>query len=473
MMQPPPGAPRENSPRKKKGQLLSRTLDSSVASSDPLECPMGMIGCLPDPVCVIDQEGRILRSNVCFQSEVVRTSVNFLVDIVGKAGKQEVVDALAVCAGGTGARLYAISTFTFAGETQLPVLRSMNWSIGLLDTDDSSSPVEYVLCGHFRDALENQTVAEVNTLDNQRFSVTTDEFLDFFQKAPIALHWLSGTGHVLWANDTQLKNLGYCAKEYIGHPITEFLCPGEEVKLGVVFNDLSAGRTVRNAPIRFLTKAGEVKYLVVDSNANFNEDGSFRHTRCFIRNDNERIVREAVLETDRRVTAAATAAKDKFIRRVFHEVQTPLHVLSGMLGGGTGEGPSLSLTEQDLYEVNRTLDVVLGIVTDLNFATSCSAGDTPCLEKKATNLRILVSDVVAAVATVEGAHARLYVDVADNLPEGVLVETSLDRVLFNLLTNAVRFSPPASEVRLIVTNTTRRTHTIDSDGGSRKEGDAG
>ncbi|KAJ1429637.1 hypothetical protein B484DRAFT_58594 [Ochromonadaceae sp. CCMP2298] len=126
----------------------------------------------------------------------------------GKGGKAG-VDALAVCAGGTGARLYAISTFTFAGETQLPVLRSMNWSIGLLDTDDSSSPVEYVLCGHFRDALENQTVAEVNTLDNQRFSVTTDEFLDFFQKAPIALHWLSGTGHVLWANDTQLKNLGY------------------------------------------------------------------------------------------------------------------------------------------------------------------------------------------------------------------------------------------------------------------------
>jgi hypothetical protein len=29
--------------------------------------------------------------------------------------------------------------------------------------------------------------------------------VDFFQNAPIALHWLSGTGHVLWANQTESR----------------------------------------------------------------------------------------------------------------------------------------------------------------------------------------------------------------------------------------------------------------------------
>jgi signal transduction histidine kinase len=61
---------------------------------------------------------------------------------------------------------------------------------------------------------------------------------------------------------------------------------------------------------------------------------------------------------------------------------------------------------------------------------------------------------------VSGAHDRLYVDVADNVPEGVLAETSLDRVLFNLLTNAVRFSSPASEVRLTVSHTTPVSNNI-------------
>lgn len=31
------------------------------------------------------------------------------------------------------------------------------------------------------------------------------ELIDFFQNAPIALHWLSGEGIVLWANQTELR----------------------------------------------------------------------------------------------------------------------------------------------------------------------------------------------------------------------------------------------------------------------------
>ena len=139
------------------------------------------------------------------------------------------------------------------------------------------------------------------------FSDMTSELIDFFQKAPIALHWLSGTGTVLWANDTELESLGYSAEEYIGHSITEFLQPGEEAHLQEVFGNLACGKivahlttiskhglpilmittnnhlmfaslcatgkTVHDAPFRFRAKNGDIKYLVVDSNVNFNEDG--------------------------------------------------------------------------------------------------------------------------------------------------------------------------------------------------------
>lgn len=114
---------------------------------------------------------------------------------------------------------------------------------------------------------------------NHPFDDMTRELIDFFQHAPIALHWLSGTGTILWANETELRSLGYCAEEYVGHSITEFLMPGEEVHLQEVFGNLAAGRTIHDAPFRFRAKNGDVKYLIVDSNVNFNEDGSFRHTR--------------------------------------------------------------------------------------------------------------------------------------------------------------------------------------------------
>ena len=107
----------------------------------------------------------------------------------------------------------------------------------------------------------------------------TIELIDFFQNAPIALHWLSGTGTILWANEAELKSFGYTAEEYVGHSITEFLMPGEDVHLQEVFGNLAAGRTIHDAPFRFRAKNGDVKYVIVDSNVNFNEDGSFRHTR--------------------------------------------------------------------------------------------------------------------------------------------------------------------------------------------------
>jgi transcriptional regulator with PAS, ATPase and Fis domain len=50
-----------------------------------------------------------------------------------------------------------------------------------------------------------------------------NEFVDFFHNAPIALHWLSGTGHIIWANKTEMNALGYEAHEYIGHHIMEVM----------------------------------------------------------------------------------------------------------------------------------------------------------------------------------------------------------------------------------------------------------
>jgi PAS domain-containing protein len=52
------------------------------------------------------------------------------------------------------------------------------------------------------------------------------ELIDYFENAPIALHWLGCDGNIIWANKRELEMLGYTAEEYIGHPLVEF-CPDE------------------------------------------------------------------------------------------------------------------------------------------------------------------------------------------------------------------------------------------------------
>ena len=174
----------------------------------------------------------------------------------------------------------------------VPVYQLVDWSVSSLDNDtfilsgrcssksDDLQKFGSITSACVKDASDTSSACNLpNSSSHHPYDDMVLELIDFFQHAPIALHWLSGTGVILWANDTELKSLGFTAEEYIGQSITKFLMPGEEEHLQEVFGNLMAGRTIHDAPFRFRAKNGDVKYLIVDSNVNFNEDGSFRHTR--------------------------------------------------------------------------------------------------------------------------------------------------------------------------------------------------
>jgi PAS domain S-box-containing protein len=106
------------------------------------------------------------------------------------------------------------------------------------------------------------------------------------------MHWLNGDGTVLWANQTELNVLGYTAEEYIGKPIMNF-CPDEKELVLEIFKQLGSGNSIADVPVRFRTKDGRIVHLLIDSNVAYNLDGSFGHTRCFIRDDTARKIRDA------------------------------------------------------------------------------------------------------------------------------------------------------------------------------------
>jgi two-component system sensor histidine kinase VicK len=118
------------------------------------------------------------------------------------------------------------------------------------------------------------------------------DLIDFFQNAPIAFHWLNEAGIVLWANQTELKILGYAAEEFIGKPITTFVHPDDKELVSEIFKQLRAGNSVAEVPVRYLTKNGRIVHLLIDSNITYNKDGSFGHTRCIIRDDSARKIRD-------------------------------------------------------------------------------------------------------------------------------------------------------------------------------------
>jgi len=192
------------------------------------------------------------------------------------------------------------------------------------------------------------------------------ELIDFFQNAPIALHWLTGEGNVLWANQTELNVLGYTAEEYIGQPIMKF-CPDEQELVLEIFKQLGSGHAIKDVPVRFRTKDGRMVHLLIDSNVKYNSDGSFGHTRCFIRDDTGRKIREARASLLLEETKRSLKMLDNFMAQTLHHLRTPLHVTQTMVDLISDHLTSPN-THMDAQEKQESL-WILGLASDQIFSS--------------------------------------------------------------------------------------------------------
>jgi PAS domain S-box-containing protein len=173
------------------------------------------------------------------------------------------------------ARARSVETLTLAeADNGFPIKKYFDWMV--TKSARSSQIIMYGDPCHEQDLEQRAKDAEL---------------VDFFHNAPIALHWLSGEGIVLWANQRELDVLGYTTEEYIGQPIMKF-CPDEKELVLEIFQQLGSGNSIKDVPVRFRTKEGKIVHLLIDSNVKYDEFGDFQHTRCFIRDDTGRKVQE-------------------------------------------------------------------------------------------------------------------------------------------------------------------------------------
>jgi diguanylate cyclase (GGDEF)-like protein/PAS domain S-box-containing protein len=122
-----------------------------------------------------------------------------------------------------------------------------------------------------------------------------EELIDFFDNAPVPLHWVAEDGRILWANRAELELLGYSSEEYIGRNIAEFHVDADVI--ADILRRLSRHETVHNYEARLRRKDESIRHVLITSNV-FWENGKFVHTRCFTRDITERKEAEDALRLD-------------------------------------------------------------------------------------------------------------------------------------------------------------------------------
>jgi len=131
---------------------------------------------------------------------------------------------------------------------------------------------------------------------------------------------------------------------------------------------------------------------------------------------------------------------------VTHELRTPVAVLQGNLEALL-DGVYPSDTEH-LGPLLEETQVLSRLIDDLRTLSLAESGALE-LQREATDLGVLVGDVVAAFRTqAESAGITVRMEVPDEMPLVDVDPLRLREVLVNLVSNALRHTPPGGEVTL-------------------------
>ena len=164
--------------------------------------------------------------------------------------------------------------------------------------------------------------------------------------------------------------------------------------------------------------------------------------------------RDRLLERERAAREAAEAAglmKDEFLATLSHELRTPLNAIVGwatLLGTGSLQGERL---EHALQSIVRNARSQARLIDDLLDVSAIISGKMS-LEARVVDLASVIEAALDAVRpAAEAKSIRLEVDLGWDGREGGLVSGDpgrLQQVVWNLLSNGVKFTPEHGTVRV-------------------------
>jgi PAS domain S-box-containing protein len=149
---------------------------------------------------------------------------------------------------------------------------------------------------------------------------------------------------------------------------------------------------------------------------------------------------------------AANQAKSTFLANMSHELRTPLNAIIGYseLLIEDVDSDLLGPHMKDLSQIRKAGKHLLGLISDILDLSKIEAGHMT-LHLERVNVAALINDVCSTILPLIEVNNNKFVVDSPSIKEMMADSTRLRQVLYNLLSNAAKFTHDG-EVRLAVTN---------------------
>lgn len=305
-----------------------------------------------------------------------------------------------------------------------------------------------------REVAERRQAEEALRASEQRLAITLDSIGD----AVIATDL---DGCVMRMNPVAEQLTGWSLAEVRGWPLDEVFhviseATGERV-VSPVDRVLREGIVVGLANHTLLRSRSGVEFPIADSGAPIRGlDGRVRGVVLVFRDQTreremeQALMRSVRLEALNQQAVEANRIKSEFLAGVSHELRTPLNAIIGFTelihdGHVTGESPQYQEFLGDILTGSRQ---VLQLINDILDLSKVEAGKI-VFQPQPVDPLALIREVIGVLRSAAMAKGiRIEVDVDSNIGQLVLDPVRFKQVLYNYLSNALKFTPSQGRVQV-------------------------
>jgi PAS domain S-box-containing protein len=255
-----------------------------------------------------------------------------------------------------------------------------------------------------------------------------------------------------FANRQYAERLGLHPSQVIGRTIEEVVGPAAYHAFEQYVEEVLAGRTVEfEAKIPYENLGSRWMHCAYVPDKD--ERGEVRGFVALIRDVQERREEEEALREAKSQAEAANAAKDHFLATLSHELRTPLTPVLMALADHVSNPALPPELREDLAMIRRNVELEARLIDDLLDLTRVSRGKIE-LHAETVDVHRVLQEALEVCTANDTVRRQITVEFE---PDATVHHAQADRarlqqVFWNLINNALKFSPNDSRVIIRTSN---------------------